>query len=85
MLTLKDFASQAPFLRTKAVIITSALMTPSCLVGPVYTMRQNAARGLFHKISFRLKPQIGLYLRPFLQIFIVNVGEKVFNKTYLRF
>ena len=35
---------------------------------------------LVHKTGFLLKPHIGLYKKPLLQIFIVNLGEKVFNK-----
>ena len=41
-------------------------------------------RGLFYKIGFRLKPQMGLYKRPFLKICIVNLREIVFNKDIFK-
>jgi len=38
------------------------------------------SRRLFHKIGFRLKPQIGLYERLLLRFFLVNLEESVFHK-----
>ena len=49
--------------------------TPWFLINSYYS-----GRGLFFKWDIYLKPQIGLYARPFLQESLYKFGKKVFNK-----